>query len=141
MYGMGVSFQDITGGITSAALSQVERISIESELTPTYSYNPNQPSVPPGEPGASWWGPVAKPSVTVYGRGGTILARYAPYGVPAPERWVWVGYAAAGVGVIATGYVLYKAFAKPKQAVKTNPGRRKRGCVTRLRARRARRAA
>lgn len=133
-----VSVRDFTGSLTSAALAQVDRIAIESELTPTYSYNPNTPGVPPGEPGASWWGPVAKPAVTVYGKNGLVLARYAPYGDPAPERWVWVGYVAAGIGVVTTGYILYRAFAPKKAAapvVKANPGGRRR----RLRARRSRR--
>jgi hypothetical protein len=130
---LGLGPGDVLGSFASAALGSVSRIDVESQIAPTVSYDPNAPGVPPSQ-GDSWFmRSVAKPRVTFYGRGGNVIARYAPYGEPSPGLFVPFEVAAGiGAGAFAA-WTLYRAFTKPARV--QNP--RKRRYHARRRARRA----
>lgn len=147
LYGLGATADTnailtaLTAGSASLATpgsgGLIQRIEVQSQVTPTYVYDATQPSAPPTQGGVNTWflKTVTKPRVIVYGANGIVLYDYKPYGDPVPGKYFWPILAAGGVTGAVAGYFVWKGVvatlkrrgsSAPGPAVLKNPGRRRR---------------
>lgn len=116
--------QGLPLAIAQGVLSDVV-VDLETQVTPTYRYDP---AAPEGKPGLADWitRAVVKPRVTLRSKStGGMIGQWAPAGPPTLDLFPAVAVGATvGFGVI--GWLVYRGLtrAKPLQ-VRKNPRRRR----------------
>lgn len=133
------SAMSVVGGAAQGLANELILV-VESQVTPTYTYDPAVPAAAgTSNPAYDAWVQLAKPRVRLLSRSGAEVARYEPAGPPQPEKYLKVTAFFAAVGAVGTGYVLYRGVTsffgnKAPAPPKANPGRRRRRARSRARA-------
>jgi hypothetical protein len=109
--GLGAQFPgSVAAGLASSAASSAFRsVTIQSQITPDYTYDPNAPARPPS--GFSEWvlKNLVRPTIVVQTAAGPV--QFAPYGTPKVNLFplLVIGTLAAMAGV---GYLSLKGLVK-----------------------------